>query len=194
MAVRVTANNPIGMIAKITKDVPKAAVSAIIPMFDKLQKESSNSPSTGLSAPHSLPSAFDWAIHPGGAAILHGAKQALQLTDHHMRASLDVYRHYGNSSSSTVLIVLDKLRHMGRGRDNVVATSFGPGLAIEMCILKRSRYTPEPVSSVSDRHSKIYALWLSLHSKLSRKSVREGPAVTKLGGCFSVAHEVDTVS
>lgn len=194
MAVGISANNPIGMIAKITKEVPKAAVNAIIPMFDKLQEASSNSDSTGLSVSQSLPSTFDWAIHPGGAAILHGAKQVLQLTDHHMRASLDVYRNYGNSSSSTVLIVLDKLRHMGRGRDDVVATSFGPGLTIEMCIMKRSRYAPEPVSSVSDGHSRIYALWLSLQSKLSRKTVREGPAVIKSGGCFSFPHEVDTVS
>jgi len=169
------------MIARISKGVPKATISAILPMFDQLQKVSSNSHSSGLST-------FDWAIHPGGAAILHGAKQALQLTDHHMRASLDVYRHYGNSSSSTVLIVLDKLRYMERGRDNVVATSFGPGLTIEMCILKRSRHTPGSASSTSERHSRIYAIWLSLQSKLSRKIARKGPAAIKTGSCISVAH------
>ncbi|CAE7219647.1 hypothetical protein P3342_013441 [Pyrenophora teres f. teres] len=177
-----------GMIARISKDVPKAAVGAIIPMFEQLQSASSNSHSHGLPAPHPPPSAFDWAIHPGGTAILQGAKQALQLTDDHMKASLDVYRHYGNSSSSTVLIVLDKLRHMGKGRDKVVATSFGPGLNIEMCILKRSRHSLGPVYSMADRHSKIYTIWLSFQSKLSRRVSRKGHAVMKTDGYISATH------
>ncbi|KAA8612637.1 BcsA naringenin-chalcone synthase [Pyrenophora tritici-repentis] len=169
-----------GMIARITKDVPKAAVSAIIPMFKQLQSASSSSHGHGFPAHYSPLSTFDWAIHPGGAAILEGAKQALQLTDDHIKASLDVYRNYGNSSSSTVLIVLDKLRNMGKGRDKVVATSFGPGLSIEMCILKRSRHSLGSVFTMVQRHSKICAVWLSLISKLSRGVSRREPAVKKM--------------
>lgn len=116
------------MIAVMTKEVPKTAVSAIPLMFDQLWASTPPNPSD-----------FDWAIHPGGAAILRGAQQNLNLEDDHIRASIEVYQSHGNSSSPTVLIVLDRLRHMGKGRDDVVATSFGPGMMIEMCLLKRNR-------------------------------------------------------
>jgi fungal type III polyketide synthase len=82
---------------------------------------------------------FDWALHPGGEAIIEGAKENLELTEDQLRASREIYKTRGNSSSPTVLAVLDKLRTMGRGRDHVVATSFGPGLAIEMAMLRRCR-------------------------------------------------------
>jgi fungal type III polyketide synthase len=82
---------------------------------------------------------FDWALHPGGEAIIEGAKEMLHLTENQLRASREIYKTRGNSSSPTVLAVLDKLRSMGRGRDHVVATSFGPGLAIEMAMLRRCR-------------------------------------------------------
>lgn len=131
-----------GMIANITKDVPKTAIGAIRPMFDQL-RHTLGMTYKHRSWMHAPPSKFDWAIHPGGAAILQGAQRTLHLTDDHIRASLEVYRSYGNSSSPTVLIVLDKLRQMGEGRDHVVATSFGPGLAIEMCVMKRCRRSHE---------------------------------------------------
>ncbi len=79
---------------------------------------------------------FDWALHPGGEAILDGAAEAMHLTTDQLRASREIYRTRGNSSSPAVLAVLDKLRSYGKNRDHVVATSFGPGLAIEMAILK----------------------------------------------------------
>ena len=82
---------------------------------------------------------LDWALHPGGQAIMDGIKDTMGLTEHQLRASREIYRTNGNSSSPTVLIVLDKLRSMGRGSDHVVATSFGPGLSTEMALLKRCR-------------------------------------------------------
>jgi hypothetical protein len=130
------------MIATITDRVPKAAIGAILPIFGHL-------------AADSTPVDFDWAIHPGGAAILHGAQKSLQLSDDHIRGSLKVYRSHGNSSSPTVLVVLDELRRMGKGRDNVVATSFGPGLTIEMCMMKRCRtghLVPRSRSSIWRSH------------------------------------------
>lgn len=130
-----------GMIAVITKEVTNSSVSSILPMFNRLS--SSPHPSSKRNKhQHSKtcdPRELDWAVHPGGAAILNGAQQALQLDDDHIRASRDIYSSYGNSSSVTVLIVLDRLRQMGRGRDGVVATSFGPGMVIEMCLMKRWR-------------------------------------------------------
>jgi hypothetical protein len=167
------------MISTITKDVPKTAISAITPMFDQLR----NAPSTSTKYPllrHLKAPDFDWALHPGGAAILQGAQQAMHLTDDHIRASLDVYKHFGNSSSPTVLIVLNNMRSMGKGRENVVATSFGPGLTIEMCMLKRCRDVFDPLPVGMGQQGKLYKLWLSLHSRLSRRVVRKGSGMIKV--------------
>lgn len=151
-----------GMIASITKAVPKTAVSAITPMFSHL----CNKPSTPVTLD---PEEFDWAIHPGGTAILQGAQQTLHLTDDHIRASLDIYSTYGNSSSPTVLIVLDQLRRMGQGRDNVVAASFGPGISIEMFLMKRCRNVPvAPPMSTSVSGGKRNKFWLGLQSWMTR--------------------------
>lgn len=81
---------------------------------------------------------FDWAVHPGGQAILDGARDVMGWLPDQLRASQEVYCTRGNASSPTVLIVLDKLRR-AEGREQVVATSFGPWLSIEMAMLRRCR-------------------------------------------------------
>ena len=63
----------------------------------------------------------------------------MNLSDDQLRASNEIYRTRGNSSSPSVLIVLEKLREMGSGRENVVAAAFGPGLAVEMAMFRRCR-------------------------------------------------------
>ncbi len=119
----------------LTRDVPSFTKTAIGPMFSQLVLPFREKVGLdGLGVPD-----FDWALHPGGEAIIHGAQTMLGLTDEQLRATREIYRTRGNSSSPTVLAVLDLLRKMGRGKDHVVATSFGPGLAIEMCLLRRCR-------------------------------------------------------
>ncbi|KAF1933239.1 thiolase-like protein [Didymella exigua CBS 183.55] len=151
--------SPNGMIATITKEVPKATVGAISSMFDEVCNP------TGASLD---PAAFDWAIHPGGLAILKGAQQAMSLTDDHIRASLDIYTKFGNSSSPTVLVVLDKLRKMGTGRDDIVAASFGPGLMIEMFRLRRCRDVEIRQALSLGVLAKAHGLGMSVISRLSR--------------------------
>jgi type III polyketide synthase len=80
---------------------------------------------------------FDWALHPGGSTIITGVEQAMNLTPEHLRASYEIYVNYGNSSSATVMSVMDKLRKMGEGKEKVVACAFGPGISLEMMILRR---------------------------------------------------------
>jgi type III polyketide synthase len=68
------------------------------------------------------------------------------ITPEHMRASYDTYINHGNSSSATIISVMDRLRQKdmdaiapgGKVRDFVVGCAFGPGIAIEMCMLKRN--------------------------------------------------------
>ena len=73
--------------------------------------------------------------------MLTSVQKILGLSVDHLRASYDTYKSKGNSSSATIFGVMHRLRQpdMGEGRENVVACAFGPGVAIEMCILKRVR-------------------------------------------------------
>jgi type III polyketide synthase len=85
-------------------------------------------------------------LHPGGATILSGVEKAMGITPEHMRASYDTYINHGNSSSATIISVMDRLRRKdmddlapgGKVKDFVVGCAFGPGIAIEMCMLKRN--------------------------------------------------------
>ncbi|KAH7097189.1 polyketide synthase [Auriculariales sp. MPI-PUGE-AT-0066] len=106
----------------------------------------------------SSPADFDWAMHPGGLKIMTGAEKALGITAKHMRASYDTYKNHGNSSSATIFSVLDRLRQKDmdvgapdeRPRDYVVGCAFGPGITVEMCMLKRNmveRPPPDPDES-----------------------------------------------
>lgn len=160
------------MIATITKEVPTTALGAIQPMFDHLLAKTDTAHKQSSWA-QLKPAEFDWALHPGGAAILHGAQQTLQLTDSHLNASRHVYQNYGNSSSPTVLIILDELRNIGAGRDHVVSASFGPGMMIEMCVMKRCREVAvAPPLPVKKNLNERYRLWLGIQSKLVKTMIR----------------------
>jgi len=127
--------HPLGFQTILTREVPHLTKAVIRPLFDQLlpsYREKVSDRSLDVSD-------FDWALHPGGEAIINGAQRLLGLTDEQLRATRRIYRTRGNSASPAVLTVLDLLRSMGSGRDDVVATSFGPGLAIEMALLKRCR-------------------------------------------------------
>lgn len=158
-----------GMIATIGKDVPKTAVGAIPLLFNKLYHTTVRSKTEAGNQPD--PSLFDWAIHPGGAAILRGAQKAMSLTDDHIGASLDVYKSRGNSSSATVLIVLDKLRGMRNGREHVVATSFGPGITAEMILMRRHQFPDLALYSNPAKRETRHP-WLSIHPRLRRACAR----------------------
>jgi type III polyketide synthase len=61
----------------------------------------------------------------------------MNLTPEHMRASYEIYINHGNSSSATIFSVMDRLRKVGPGKENVVGCAFGPGIAIEMMMFRR---------------------------------------------------------
>ena len=125
-----------GFKVKLSHDVPRVAASSIEPLFQRIKESFGciRSSSVALS-----PNSFDWALHPGGLSVIEGAAKAMHLGDDQLRATKDIYKNRGNTSSAAVISVLDKLRHMGRGRDQVIACSFGPGMRIEMACLVRCR-------------------------------------------------------
>ena len=65
----------------------------------------------------------------------------MKLSPEHLRASYEIYMNYGNSSSATIISVLNKLRE-SEGKEKVVACAFGPGIALEMMVLRRRKLAP----------------------------------------------------
>ncbi|KAI0129668.1 chalcone and stilbene synthase domain-containing protein [Xylariales sp. AK1849] len=134
--------DPLGWKVVLSPRVPKLAAEVLAPTFAELMRDVPNLGSEYQEAPD-----FDWAMHPGGATILTGAERAMSITPEHMRASYDTYINHGNSSSATIFSVMDRLRSKdmdalapgGRVRDYVVGCAFGPGITVEMCMLKRNR-------------------------------------------------------
>lgn len=81
---------------------------------------------------------FDWALHPGGSTIITGVEKAMGLMPEHLRASYEIYMNYGNSSSATIMSVMNQLRET-EGKEQVVACAFGPGISLEMMVLRRRK-------------------------------------------------------
>jgi type III polyketide synthase len=84
----------------------------------------------------------DWALHPGGQATIDGVQRTTGLADERLRATREIYRTRGNSSSPTMLAVLDGLRCIDTGKGFVIATPFGPGLSVEMSFLRSCSIQP----------------------------------------------------
>ncbi|GMG06279.1 unnamed protein product [Aspergillus oryzae] len=123
----------------ISKDVPRMIKSALPSSFGNLI---TNSPSLRLEESNFNPSTYDWALHPGGAAILTGAEHALGLASHdHLRMSYKCYRSAGNTSSATVLSILHRLARAYReglsGRSKVIGAAFGADITVEMIVLTK---------------------------------------------------------
>ncbi|KAJ5641646.1 hypothetical protein N7490_005646 [Penicillium lividum] len=119
-------------------DVPKHVYLSLASGFKDLI---ATTPSLDPSWTKLKASGCDWALHPGGYGILLLAQQALGITEDHLRKSYDVYQNRGNTSSATVLSVINELAHEENTaearRDKVVVGSFGPGIAMEMALMVR---------------------------------------------------------
>ncbi len=133
--------DPMGWKVVLSPRVPKLTESVLQPTYNALLSSAPKLPPGYAAAPD-----FDWAMHPGGATILTGAERAMKITPEHMRASYDTYINHGNSSSATIFSVLDRLRSKdmdaiapgGQPKDYIVGCAFGPGITVEMCLLKRN--------------------------------------------------------
>ncbi len=81
-----------------------------------------------------------WALHPGGRAILVSLQNGLQLSDAQMVPSRTVLNNYGNLSSASILFVLKELMNNSplKKDERVCAVAFGPGLTMEVALLKVS--------------------------------------------------------
>lgn len=97
-----------------------------------------------------LPEIEEWAVHPGGRAILDKVEEGLGLPENSLHAARQVLRDYGNMSSATVMFVLKELLD-GAESDGAMtcAMAFGPGLTVETAMLERCGCTVTPPASAS---------------------------------------------
>jgi predicted naringenin-chalcone synthase len=80
----------------------------------------------------------EWAVHPGGRAILDQVEQHLTLPPEALSISRGVLRDYGNMSSPTVMFVLKAmLESANTDHATTCAIAFGPGLTVETAVLER---------------------------------------------------------
>lgn len=83
-----------------------------------------------------------WCLHPGGARILDACAERLDLDEGQMGPSRAVLARHGNMSSPSILFVLAEALASGGGVPGTygVLAAFGPGLGIELCLV---RFEPE---------------------------------------------------
>lgn len=79
---------------------------------------------------HPLDTIGSWAVHPGGPKILHAAGQAVGFDPRHLAESEAILAEFGNMSSPTILMIIDRLRRQ-QAQLPCVALAFGPGLVVE---------------------------------------------------------------
>lgn len=116
----------------LTQRVPTLASAAVPAMFEDLVSRVPELVDQGKYKA----SDYDWALHPGGATVLTGVEKAMHLTPEHLRASYEIYITHGNSSSATIFSVMQRLME-GPTTDHIVSCAFGPGISVEMMLLKR---------------------------------------------------------
>jgi predicted naringenin-chalcone synthase len=77
-----------------------------------------------------------WAVHPGGPKILDVVGEQL---GQELEVSRSVLRDFGNCSSATVLLILERIVRSGTlaDGDHVVAMAFGPGLTLYAALLQQ---------------------------------------------------------
>ncbi len=80
-----------------------------------------------------------WAVHPGGPRILDVVAQRLGLSPGDLGTSREILRDYGNCSSATVLLILERMLAEERvpTGGHVVMLAFGPGLTLYGVLLRR---------------------------------------------------------
>ena len=79
-----------------------------------------------------------WAIHPGGPKIVEMVAHKLGVTERQLDATWHVLSEYGNCSSATVLMVLQRLIEADKPAPGElgVMMAFGPGLTMESALVR----------------------------------------------------------
>lgn len=133
--------------AIISQRVPKLTSQAVPQLYNRLLSKPSlahrskvSKSLSYLASPPSetQPKTLDWMIHPGGSLIISKIENQLGLNcEDHTQASWNVYQNNGNTSSVSIGAVIERSREV-QGREGCIAVAFGPGVTVEMCLLRRT--------------------------------------------------------
>lgn len=133
--------------AIISQRVPKLTSQAVPQLYNRLMSRSPLAIRAKLSKDLSYlasppsetqPNTLDWMIHPGGSLIISKIEKELGLScEDHTQASWNVYQNNGNTSSVSIGAVIERSREV-QDREGCVAVAFGPGVTVEMCLLRRT--------------------------------------------------------
>jgi alkylresorcinol/alkylpyrone synthase/polyketide synthase Type III len=97
-------------------------------------------PVTALLKRHGLdiPDIRHWIVHTGGGLVIDSVRRGLGLTEHDLRHTRSVLRDYGNISSGSFLVSMQRLLAEGRAAagDRGVMVTMGPGAQIETALLR----------------------------------------------------------
>jgi alkylresorcinol/alkylpyrone synthase/polyketide synthase Type III len=79
-----------------------------------------------------------WVLHTGGGAVIESVKLGLGLDEHDVRHTRSVLRDYGNISSGSFLVSLERLLAEGCAEpgDWGVMITMGPGAQIEAALMQ----------------------------------------------------------
>jgi polyketide synthase Type III len=79
-----------------------------------------------------------WVLHTGGGAVIDAVKLSLGLAEHDVRHTRSVLRDYGNISSGSFLVSLERLMAEGSAApgDLGVMVTMGPGAQIEAALVR----------------------------------------------------------
>jgi 3,5-dihydroxyphenylacetyl-CoA synthase len=79
-----------------------------------------------------------WVLHTGGGAVIDSVKLSLGLEEHDVRHTRSVLRDYGNISSGSFLVSLERLLAEGcaSAGDRGVMVTMGPGAQIETALIE----------------------------------------------------------
>jgi polyketide synthase Type III len=82
-----------------------------------------------------------WSIHTGGAAVIDGAKKSLGLSEEDVRHTRSVLRDYGNISSGSFLVSVERLLRENSVQDGDfgVWAAMGPGATLEAGLIRYQR-------------------------------------------------------
>lgn len=79
-----------------------------------------------------------WVLHSGGGAVIDGAIKSLHLQEHDVRHTRSVLRDYGNITSGSFIVSLERLYEEGHVKvgDVGMLMAMGPGATIEAALVK----------------------------------------------------------
>ena len=88
-----------------------------------------------------FPAIKHWVLHTGGGAVIDSVKLSLGLEEHDVRHTRSVLRDYGNISSGSFLVSLERLLAEGGAAegDLGVMVTMGPGAQIETALIQFGR-------------------------------------------------------